>query len=148
MTHEEYGEDKEIMSTVVTAINPQKYGKLLAKVRPTVIRSEEENDRMLALVGQLMAKGNELTPEEGELLRLLGKLIADFEEEFYHLDDAEPHEVLQELIAARGLKQGDLLQIFGSKGRASEVINGKRAISKAQAKALADFFHVSAELFV
>ena len=103
---------------------------------------------MLALVEQLMAKGNSLTPEEGELLRLLGKLIADFEEEFYHLDDAEPHEVLQELIAARGLKQGDLLQVFGSKGRASEVINGKRAISKAQAKALADFFHVSAELFI
>ena len=136
------------MSTVVTAINPQKYGKLLAKVRPTVIRSEEENDRMLALVERLMAKGNRLTPEEGELLRLLGKLIADFEEEFYHLDDAEPHEVLQELIAARGLKPGDLLQVFGSKGRASEVINGKRAISKAQAKALADFFHVSAELFI
>jgi len=89
------------MSTVVTAINPQKYGKLLAKVRPTVIRSEKENERMLALVEQLMAKGNSLTPEEGELLRLLGKLIADFEEEFYHLDDAEPHEVLQELIAAR-----------------------------------------------
>ena len=40
---------------------------------------------MLSLVEQLMAKGNDLTPEEGELLRLLGKLIADFEEEFYHL---------------------------------------------------------------
>ena len=80
---------------------------------------------MLTLVEQLMTKGDSLTPEEGELLRLLGKLIADFEEEFYHLDDAEPHEVLQELIAARGLKQGDLLQVFGSKGRASEVINGK-----------------------
>src|SRR5438128_7645619 len=136
------------MSTVVTAINPQKYGKLLDRVRPTVIRTEKENDRMLALVEQLMAKGNSLTPEEGELLRLLGKLIGDFEEEFYHLDNAEPHEVLQELIAARGLKQGDLLQVFGSKGRVSEVINGKRAISKAQAKALADFFHVSAELFI
>ena len=136
------------MSTVVTAINPQKYGKLLARVRPTVIRTEKENDRMLALVEQLMAKGNSLTPEEGELLRLLGKLIGDFEEEFYHLDNAEPHEVLQELIAARGLKQGDLLQVFGSKGRVSEVINGKRAISKAQAKALADFFHVSTELFI
>jgi HTH-type transcriptional regulator / antitoxin HigA len=136
------------MSTVVSAINPQKYGKLLAKVRPTVIRTEAENDRMLALVEQLMAKGDGLTPEEGELLSLLGKLIVDFEEEFYHLDDAKPHEVLQELMAARGLKQGDLLQIFGSKGRASEVINGKRAISKAQAKALADFFHVSAELFI
>jgi len=136
------------MSAVVSAINPQKYGKLLAKVRPTVIRTEAENDRMLALVEQLMAKGDRLTPEEGELLRLLGRLVADFEEEYYHLDDAEPHEVLQELMAARGLKQTDLTQLLGSKGRVSEVINGKRAISKSQAKALADFFHVSAELFI
>ena len=103
---------------------------------------------MLALVEQLMARGNSLAPEEGELLRLLGKLIADFEKEFYHLEDAKPHEVLQELMNARGLKQGDLSKLFGSKGRASEVINGKRAISKAQAKTLADFFHVSAELFI
>lgn len=136
------------MSTVASAINPQKYGKLLARVRPTVIRTEDENDRMLALVEQLMAKGDGLTPEEGELLSLLGKLIADFEKEFYHLDDAEPHEVLQELMAARGLKQGDLVQLLGSKGRVSEVINGKRAISKAQAKALAELFHVPAGLFI
>ena len=136
------------MSAVLSTINSQKYGKLLAKVRPTVIRSEAENGRVLALVEQLMARGNSLTPEEGELLRLLGKLIADFEKEFYHLDDAKPHEVLQELMNARGLKQSDLSRLFGSKGRASEVINGKRAISKAQAKALAEFFHVSAELFI
>jgi HTH-type transcriptional regulator/antitoxin HigA len=136
------------MSAVISAINPQKYGKLLAKVRPTVIRTEAENNRMLTLVEQLMAKGERLTPEEGELLRLLGKLIADFEEEFYHLEDAEPHEVLKELMDARGLKQADVGRLLCSKGRVSEVINGKRAISKAQAKALAEFFHVSAELFI
>src|SRR6267143_2080059 len=122
------------MSSVISAINPQKYGKLLARVRPTVIRTEKENNRMLTLVEQLMAKGDSLTPEEGELLRLLGKLIADFEEEFYHLEDAAPHEVLKELMDARGLKQGDLGKLLGSKGRVSEVINGKRAISKAKPK--------------
>lgn len=136
------------MSAVISAINPQKYGKLLARVRPTVIRTEEENNRILALVEQLMANGDNLTPEEGELLRLLGKLIADFEEEFYLLEDAAPHEVLRELMDARGLKQADLAQLLGSKGRASEVINGKRAISKSQAKALAELLHVSAELFI
>jgi HTH-type transcriptional regulator/antitoxin HigA len=31
---------------------------------------------------------------------------------------------------------------------ASEAINGVREISKAQAKALAEFFHVSPELFI
>jgi hypothetical protein len=29
-----------------------------------------------------------------------------------------------------------------------EVVNGKRSISKTQAKALAEFFHVSPELFI
>ena len=136
------------MSAVISPVNPQKYGKLLARVRPTVIRTEAENNRMLALVERLMEKGENLTPEEGELLRLLGKLIADFEEEFYHLEDAAPNEVLRELMDARGLKQGDVGKLLGSKGRVSEVINGKRAISKAQAKALAEFFHVSVELFI
>lgn len=74
------------MSPTVSTINPQKYGQLLAKALPTVIRTEAENDRMLGLVEQLMAKGDSLTPEEGELLMLVGKLIADFEEEFYHID--------------------------------------------------------------
>jgi HTH-type transcriptional regulator/antitoxin HigA len=111
-------------------------------------RTEAENNRTLILVEQLMAKGDRLTPEEGELVKLLGRLIADFEEKFYHLEDAQPHEVLRELMDARGLKQTDLAQLFGSKGRASEVINGKRAISKTQAKALAEVFHVSAELFI
>jgi HTH-type transcriptional regulator/antitoxin HigA len=51
-------------------------------------------------------------------------------------------------MAANGLRQSDLLPIFGSKGVASEVVNGKRGISKTQAKALAEFFHVPAEVFL
>jgi hypothetical protein len=46
------------------------------------------------------------------------------------------------------LSQADLVSIFGSRGRVSGVIHGKRAISKAQAKALGEFFKVSPELFI
>ena len=95
-----------------------------------------------------MAKGERLTPEEGELLGLLSKLISDFEEEFYQPEYAAPHEVLQELMEARGIEQKHLWELFGSKGRTSEAINGKRPISKTQAKALAEYFHVSADLFI
>lgn len=136
------------MSALASVINSEKYGKLLATVRPVVIRSEEENERVLGVIKPLVSKGESLTPEEGELLSLLGKLVADFEEEFYHIEDAPPHEVLRELMNARGLKQKDIEHLLGSKGRVSELINGKRAISKAQAKALAEFFRVSAELFI
>jgi antitoxin component HigA of HigAB toxin-antitoxin module len=37
---------------------------------------------------------------------------------------------------------------LGSRGIASEVVSGKRAISKAQAKKLAALFHVPADLFL
>jgi hypothetical protein len=42
----------------------------------------------------------------------------------------------------------NLLDVFGSRGIASEVVSGKRAISKAQAKKLAALFHVPADLFL
>ena len=134
--------------TAAVKINPQRYGRLLARVLPVRIETEEENDRMLLEAEKLLDKGDRRTPEEDALLNLLAHLIQQFERDFYHLGGATPHEILRELIAARGLKQSDLLHIFRSKGIASEVINGKRGISKAQAKALADFFHVSAELFI
>lgn len=134
--------------TATVKLNPRRYGRLLAKVLPVRIETEEENDRMLAEVEKLLDKGDLRTPEEDALLNLLAHLIQQFEHDFYHLEGATPHEILRELMAARGLKQSDLLHIFKSKGVASEVINGKRGISKTQAKALAGFFHVSAELFI
>ncbi len=134
------------MSTV--AINPARYKKLLSRTMPRVIETEEENDRMLAEVEKLMIKGENLSPEEDALLRLMATLIQDFEEKFYKPEEATPLEVLLHLMDVRDLKQSDLLEIFGSRGIASEVINGKRGISKTQAKALAKFFGVSPELFI
>ena len=131
-----------------TKINPQQYGRLLSKALPTIIKTVEENEREILIVEKLLAKGPALSFEENALLELLGKLIADFEEKFYRPRDASPQEVLIEIMDARGLKQKDLTELFGSKSRTSEAISGKREISKAQAKALAEFFNVSVELFI
>ncbi len=129
-------------------VNPNKYGKLLSDTLPAIIKTEAENDRAILLVEKMLAKGDKISPEENALLELLGKLIADFEENFYQPREASPPEVLIELMNARGLKQKDLTEVFGSKSRVSEAINGKREISKIQAKALAEFFNVSTELFI
>ena len=76
------------------------------------------------------------------------KLIEDFEQHHYELSAATPLAILKELMAARNLQPKDLWEVFGSKSLTSEVLNGNREISKNKAKALADFFHVSAELFI
>ena len=47
-----------------------------------------------------------------------------------------------------GLRQRDLLDVFGSRGIASEVVSGKREISKTQAKKLAAIFYVAADIFL
>jgi len=115
---------------------------------PIVIETEVENDRMLAEVEKLMSKGENMSPEEAALLRLMATLIQDFEERFYKPREGTPLEILHHLTDARDLKQSDLVEVFGSKGIASEVFNGKRSISKAHARALAKFFGVSVELFI
>lgn len=126
----------------------KRYGRLLAQAAPRVIRTEEENDRALAIVEKLMEKGEvDLTPEEDALLELLVNLVHDFEEEHYPIPKGEPHSMLAFLMEQRQMKPSDLWSVL-PKSRVSEILSGKRAISKAQAKKLAEFFHVSAELFL
>jgi HTH-type transcriptional regulator/antitoxin HigA len=50
--------------------------------------------------------------------------------------------------AARDIRQRDLIPVFGSSSVVSDVLSGKRSISKAHARKLAEFFHVSVGLFV
>ncbi len=126
----------------------KKYAGLLAETLPVVIESEAQNDRLLKVAERLIDKGENLTPEETELLKLLGHLIQEFEQRFYEPESVTPREALIEMMTMNHLKQADIVHIFGSKGITSEVINGKREISQANAKALAKFFHVSADVFL
>jgi HTH-type transcriptional regulator / antitoxin HigA len=132
---------------MIAALN-QEYGHLLTVVQPKVIETEEENEFYLAEVSKLMQLGENLSPAQEQLLKLLVNLIENFEDKHYQLNLATPLEILQEFVSDRGLKQKDLLPVFGSQGIASEVLNGKRSISKAQAKALGEFFKVSPTLFL
>lgn len=124
------------------------YGELLADIQPRVISTEQENEFFLSVIERLMAFGEDLTLEQGDLLDLLVALVEDFEERHYQLKQAKPHEILGELMKERNLKQKDLIGIFKSKGLASEVVNGKRSISKTQAKELGQFFNVSPAIFI
>jgi HTH-type transcriptional regulator / antitoxin HigA len=125
----------------------KEYAKLLVALQPKVIETEAENEFYLAEVTKLMRLGDAISPAQERLLKLLVNLIESFEDRHYQLKSATPLEILTELVCDRGLKQKDLLPVFGSQGIASEVLNGKRAISKSHAKALGEFFNVSPSLF-
>lgn len=130
--------------------NPKIYGMLLAETLPGVISSDEEYDRVEEIFNRLMNKGEDgLSPEEDRLFDLLANLLEDYERRTLPLlPESSPLETLKFLMSENDLKQKDVVPIFGSQGIASEVLSGKRAISKMQAKALAERFRVSAELFI
>jgi HTH-type transcriptional regulator/antitoxin HigA len=131
----------------VRAFDVSYYGNLLSEAYPRVPQTEEENERLLDIVRGLQQKAS-LSPEEQELMALVLALIEKFEEEHYATRKAKPDAVVRELMRAHGLRPKDLYEVFGSKGTTSEVLRGKRGISKAAAKALAGRFGVSANLFL
>lgn len=130
-------------------IDNDRYAALLAQTLPRPIHTEAENERALKIVNKLISKGEDtLTTEEGILLELLIQLIERFEEQRYAISEAPGYRVLKTLMENRGLKQKDLVHLLGSRGITSEVINGKRAISKEQAKKLGEFFNLSPAAFI
>jgi HTH-type transcriptional regulator/antitoxin HigA len=132
----------------LAAINEAAYGKLLARALPRVIKTEAENERTIAELERLDTRGHALTPEEENLAELMTLLVRQFEESKYPLGHAGPLEALRVLMESRDLRQRDLVSVFGSSSVVSDVLNGKRSISKAHARKLAEYFHVPASLFI
>ena len=85
--------------------------------------------------------------EEIELRDLIAALVTEYERR-YDPGNAEPVEALKCLMEDRGFRQRDLIPAFGSSSGVSDVLNGKREISKQQARKLGEFFSVPVGLFI
>lgn len=130
--------------------SPPKYARLLATAQPRVIETREEFDRAVSLMEQLdrrEASGKPLSPEEGALRALLEQLVKTYDGQI-ELPSVPPLKILLFLMAQRGLRQADLVPVFGSRSVVSDVVTGKREFSKAHIRRLAEFFHLSPEVFL
>jgi HTH-type transcriptional regulator/antitoxin HigA len=129
-------------------IDERKYQRLLGEALPVVVRTEREYRRLLRSTEQLMEKPDEtITEEEGRLLELLSVLIEEYEDRMHPLPKAQPHKMLAYLLEDKGMKPSDLWTML-AKSRVSEILSGKRGISKSQAKALANLLHVPVDVFL
>jgi HTH-type transcriptional regulator/antitoxin HigA len=89
-----------------------------------------------------------LSPEEDRLLDLLSTLAENWEETNHPIPEAPGYRILKHYMQVRGLRQIDLQPILGSRGVTSEIVNGKRSITKEQAKRLGALFGVSPAVFI
>jgi HTH-type transcriptional regulator/antitoxin HigA len=132
----------------MTTYNKKIYGQLLLNVLPASIDSDEEYDRIESIFNDLFNK-KKLSPEEERLFHLLADLLEDYGKKVVgEIPPFTPRELLASLMKENGLKQTDLADIFGTQSVVSEVLAGKREITKTQAKALAEKFAMKVEAFI
>ncbi len=134
------------LERMTTTVDPE-YAKLLEHIQPRVPRDKDESARLLAEAEKLMKKGEaNLSPAEDSLLGTLFALIHEYERSKYtHGMKSTPAEVLRFLMEENNLAPSDLPL---PASRVSEILSGKREVSKDQAKALAARFRVSPALFI
>ena len=75
-------------------------------------------------------------------------LVRAYEEAMDPWPDLPPAEIVKDVMEERGLTQKDLAPIFGSQGRVSEFLSGKRPLGKEQAVRLNRAYHLPLSLLL
>ncbi len=122
------------------------YSTLLADVQPEVIRNAEQNQAYIRRLEKLTSKRNVSDAEE-KLIRLLTVLVEDYESRHYPVPDAGPLDIIRHLMEEHRLRQKDLVGIFGTESIVSDVLHGKRDLTKEHIRRLSQRFHVSPAVF-
>lgn len=127
----------------------KKYMDLIKRfpLRPIV---DEQHLRMAGQVlSNLMVAYDDLSEEEKAYATVLGDVIHKYESVHYLMEKLTPVEFIQALMEANDLSQAEMSRIADSHaGQFSEVMNGKRELSKSQIIALANHFKVSTDAFM
>jgi HTH-type transcriptional regulator/antitoxin HigA len=118
------------------------YGELLSREKPEVISRERQNRLYIERLEKFTAKKS-VTPAEKKLIALLTVLVEEYEAKHDPLPDAEPTAIIRHLMEAHNLRQKDLLDVFGTESIVSDVLRGRRELTKQHLRRSSTRFHVS-----
>lgn len=109
-------------------------------IRP--IRSDEDHAEALAEIECLWGA------PEGDRLDVLAILVEAYEETRWPLDTPDPVEVIRYAISDLGHTQAELAELLGSRPRASEVLNRRRALTVDMIYKISTNWSIPADLLV
>jgi antitoxin component HigA of HigAB toxin-antitoxin module len=134
----------------VTAAAEREYAQLLSLRRPHAIRTKRAYNIAMREVEELTIRGVGRSDAETEYYRVLCALIADYERRVGadRWPKLAPVEALFELMELKDVTQARVAEALGDRAAASSILRGRRQISKAQAKKLAELFKVDAGIFI
>lgn len=110
------------------------------------IHTEDDYDAALALVDTLM-DAEPGTPE-GDRLDVLVTLIEAYEARHWAIAAPDPIDAIRVRMEQKGLRQRDLEPMIGSRGRVSEVLSRKRALTLPMIRKLAAGLGLRADILI
>lgn len=137
----------EIMAAPTQQNAEADYFALVHRFPLRTIRSDSELDDAITTINKLLDQ-SELSPGAIDYLDVLDRLVEDYEDAHIEIPDVRGTAALRHLMEENELKQKDLAHLFGGKSAISEVLRGKRELSKTQIQRLRDYFGVPADLFI
>jgi len=130
----------------------EKYRALIDQFPLIPIRCDEDLNKAHAVAQSLMLRSEAIAPDEKDYLEVLLNEIGKFEKKNHAIkfEELNPHELLQSFMKDHGLKQVDMQAILGvtSSGVMSELVSGKRDLTREHCVKLGNHFSVSPALFL
>ncbi len=97
-------------------------------MKPKIIKTAAENERALARISDLMAKGR-LTKDEGDELDLLALLSETYELEHYPMPMPDVVDMVKFVMEQKEYTRKDLAKELAGASRACEFLSRKRPLS-------------------
>ena len=123
------------------------YEELLLEYKPRPIRNESDCRKARRALEELMKPRP--SRAESELIEVLAMLIEQYEAREYPTPNVPARRVLEHLMESRGISRAELARATGiPRSTVTNVLTGKRELSKANVRELARHFGVSPMAFL
>jgi HTH-type transcriptional regulator / antitoxin HigA len=129
----------------------KKYKALIERFPLVPIKDDAHLDAAHDVAQSLMLRAEPVAADEADYLEVLLDEIAKYESKHHALKLAHmaPHELLQSFMKDHGLKQVTMQEVLGvSSGVMSELVSGKRELTKEHCVKLGQYFKVTPAVFL
>jgi HTH-type transcriptional regulator / antitoxin HigA len=114
------------------------------------IRNQEQYDSALVFLKKLAIRDEaSLDPGERDYLDTLSQFVGDYEDERFRSEIAplKPRDALKHLMRESDMTPADLGRVLGNRSLASQILRGKRGLSKTHIRRLSERFKVAPGVF-
>ena len=140
---------RSIPSTIGKVYGRQKdrYLELIQQFPLRKIKSDDELDVATRVIHSLIDQ-DQLSPAEHDYLDVISDLVEEYEDETIPMGKSTDEEMLVFLMDIRSITQAQLAKDVGiATSTVSEVLSGKRKLTRKQIEKLAAYFKVSPAVF-